>query len=129
MSSQSYGSSFVGSAKGRFVDVFSFCSMTRLKLATDCSGLEAPSFVQLERNPHGVGAFGTGRFHWREAPLYPNACGRVNLDSLAEELRVAIDDIDYEECVGFVVQHESGRYEVCHYCYHNLCRAGYLSKK
>ena len=34
-----------------------------------------------------------------------------------------------EEGVGCVVQHESGRSEVCFHCYHNLCRAGYLSKK
>ena len=84
-------------------------------------------FVDLRRNPNGVGAFCGGKFHWREA-RYPNACGRVGSEPLSEELRVATDNIEYEEHVGFVVQHAFGRYEVCHFCCQNLRRAGCLSE-
>ena len=101
----------------------------KVKSTADNSFSNRTSLVELRRNPHRVGAFGFGKFHWCDPARSGKACGHVAVDSLVEELRVASDNIVREECVGFVVQHASGRYEVCSHCYHNLCRAGYLPKK
>lgn len=83
--------------------------------------------ISLQRNPHGVGFWGGGKYHWRPAPgdLRP-PCRCVTFATLSQVVTVAAEAVTWELPVGFVVRLAGSRYELCKLCGSALRRSGQL---
>eukprot|EP00438_Fugacium_kawagutii_P019339 Skav202390 [mRNA] locus=scaffold1406:411525:413741:- [translate_table: standard] len=83
--------------------------------------------VRFVRNPHGVGFWGAGKYHWQpdaEAPRPP--CNIVDKITLTETVEVDIDVVEFMPRVGYIMVNAGGKHELCKVCARALERAGFL---
>lgn len=83
--------------------------------------------LHFRRNPHGVGFWGGGKFHWCPDPLATRPpCKIVTCATLPENVRVAAHDTDFRPDVGFVLTLAGVQYQVCRACVLQARAAGLL---
>lgn len=76
-----------------------------------------PCWIHFRRNPHGVGFWGGGKFHWcRDSTAVRPPCNIVLLATLPESVRVAPHDVQFRADVGFILTKGGVQFQVCRTC-------------
>ena len=89
-----------------------------------------PPVITLRRNPHGVGLWGAGKYHWQQNNLDAARrppCQIVDFATLSETRMTSVAAVEFVPQVGFVLLTPEGKHEVCKLCARALTRAGLLS--
>lgn len=86
-----------------------------------------PPRLNFRRNPHGVGFWGAGKYHWEVDPAAPRPpCKIVDNVTLTETLQESVDAVDFLPQVGYVLVNAAGKHELCKVCARAMQRAGLL---
>ena len=86
-----------------------------------------PPRMTFRRNPHGVGFWGAGKYHWQVDPVAPRPpCKIVDNITLTETLEESVDAVDFLPQVGYVIVTAMGKHELCKVCARAMQRAGFL---
>lgn len=78
---------------------------------------DSPPSLVFRRNPHGVGVWGAGKFHWiqEDSSLRP-PCKRVWTRSLSQVLHVSREECSITKGLSYFLLHDSDRFELCSDC-------------
>eukprot|EP00435_Cladocopium_sp_Y103_P036568 s1012_g9.t1 len=70
--------------------------------------------VNFRRNPHGVGFWEAGKYHWEMDPAAPRPpCKIVGHATLTERLQESVDAVHFLPQVGYVIVNPAGKHELC----------------
>ena len=87
----------------------------------------AAVILRFRRNPHGVGLWGAGKYHWCPDPHAPRPpCKIVTFETLPETIEVTTEDLDFVPDVGFILHFAGARHQVCRTCALAAQHAGLL---